>query len=146
MAKEKGGEASSLWSEVFRAGIYKRNQGRIARQVTFFAIAVLAAVGCYQLSNADVFDGNRIAQLGASSGLFVVVLWIAYRLVNWPRFTDFLISVEAEMAKVSWPTRSELMRGSVVVLFTIMALAATLFIYDLTWGYIFTKLGVIGGG
>ena len=34
-------------------------------------------------------------------------------VVNLPVFADFLIAVEAEMNKVSWPTRGELFRGSV---------------------------------
>lgn len=36
-----------------------------------------------------------------SAGLGVVGIWFGYRLVNWPRFADFLISVEAELNKVS---------------------------------------------
>ncbi len=35
----------------------------------------------------------------------MVGLWLCFRLVNMPRFADFLIAVEAEMNKVSWPTR-----------------------------------------
>ena len=30
-------------------------------------------------------------------------LWLGYRIVNVPQFADFLIAVEAEMNKVSWP-------------------------------------------
>ena len=43
-----------------------------------------------------------------------------FRLVNLPKFADFLIAVEAEMNKVSWPTRTELFRSSVVVIVTIL--------------------------
>ena len=52
--------------------------------------------------------------------------WICYRLVNFPGFADFLIAVEAEMNKVSWPTRTELFRASMVVLFLIFSLAGPL--------------------
>jgi preprotein translocase subunit SecE len=77
------------------------------------------------------------------SGVVLVVgVWIAYRLVNMPRFADFLISVEAEMNKVSWPTRPELIRASLVVLFTIFFLAAVLFVFDLGWIWLFQRLGV----
>ncbi len=69
--------------------------------------------------------------------------WVGYRLVNWPTFADFLISVEAEMSKVSWPTRSELVRGSVVVLITIGSLAVFLYSFDLLWTFIFKQLRVI---
>ena len=56
-------------------------------------------------------------------GVFLVVfIWVAYRLVNVPGFADFLIAVEAEVNKVSWPTRSELFRASMMVLFLIFSL------------------------
>ncbi len=52
-----------------------------------------------------------------------------------PAFADFLISVEGEMNKVSWPSRGELFRASLVVILVIFFLAALLFAYDavLTW-------------
>ena len=40
-----------------------------------------------------------------------------------PGFADFLIAVEAEMNKVSWPSRGELFRASIVVLVMIFVLA-----------------------
>ena len=68
--------------------------------------------------------------------------WFGYRLVNWPKFADFLISVEAELNKVSWPTQKELVRASMVVIFTILFLSAILFGYDAVWRFLFTQLGV----
>jgi preprotein translocase subunit SecE len=69
-------------------------------------------------------------------------MWFAYRLVNWPRFADFLISVEAEMSKVSWPPKTELYRASMVVIFTMAFLAILLFCYDAIWQLLFDLLGV----
>jgi preprotein translocase subunit SecE len=68
--------------------------------------------------------------------------WIGYRLVNWPKFADFLISVEAELNKVSWPTQKELVRASIVVIFTILFLSAILFGYDALWKFLFGLLGI----
>ncbi len=84
--------------------------------------------------------GNAIAGL-----ILAVGLWLSYRIVNYPKFADFLIAVEAEMNKVSWPTRGELVRSSIVVIFVILALAGLLYFYDLLWGFIFGKnvLGVL---
>ena len=56
--------------------------------------------------------------------------WAAFRVVNIPRFAEFLISVENEMGKVSWPSRGELFRASLVVLIVIFMLTAILFTYD----------------
>ena len=69
--------------------------------------------------------------------------WASYRLVNYPRFADFLIAVEAEMNKVSWPSRSELVRSSMVVIFVIFALAIILYGYDMLWTFLFRALGII---
>ena len=52
---------------------------------------------------------------------------------TFPAFADFLIAVEAEMNKVSWPTRTELFRASMVVLIVIFALAVVLAGYDMFW-------------
>jgi preprotein translocase subunit SecE len=69
-------------------------------------------------------------------------LWLSFRLVNMPRFADFLIAVEAEMSKVSWPTRKELFRGSAVVIVTIVVLASVLVLFDLVWTLLLRALGV----
>jgi len=69
-------------------------------------------------------------------------LWFGFRVVNWPRFADFLISVEAEMGKVTWPSKSELIRASVVVIVTIVILAISLFMFDVVWQWLFKLIGV----
>jgi len=127
--------------ELLRTGLYKRTQGRITRQVTFAAIAVTVALGLWQLSNT--LQGEAAPVQYAVPGLLLAAgLWIAYRLVNVPAFADFLIAVEAEMNKVSWPTRSELIRASLVVLVTIFVLASVLFVFDYIWIFVFDLLGV----
>ena len=45
MAKEKNATASPFLRELFQLGIYKRSQGRIARQVTFAVLAIVRAAG-----------------------------------------------------------------------------------------------------
>ncbi|MEC8240045.1 MAG: preprotein translocase subunit SecE, partial [Planctomycetota bacterium] len=62
------------------------------------------------------------------------------RLVQLPRFADFLIAVEAEMNKVSWPAQGELVKASIVVIFVIFFLAGVLFSFDLIWNSLF-RLG-----
>lgn len=58
-------------------------------------------------------------------------LWFGYRLVQWETFADFLISVEAEMAKVSWPGKAELKSSTIVVLVVFLFLAGMILICDL---------------
>jgi preprotein translocase subunit SecE len=113
---------------MFTASRYKRSQGRIARQVTFFAVLAAVAIGAWRLSSAASTDVGRYI---VPSIVAAVGAWAAFRIVNIPRFADFLISVEAEMNKVSWPSRAELFRASLVVILVIFLLTAILFGYDL---------------
>ena len=135
---------STFIQELIHTGIYKRSQGRITRQVTFAAIAITLALGLWRLSETLKGTGfsERIpaSEYWLPGALLVAGLWIAYRVVNVPSFADFLIAVEAEMNKVSWPTRTELFRASLVVLFTIFALAAVLASFDFFWRILFTKV------
>jgi len=90
----------------------------------------------------NTWSSFRLVQFFLPAGLVVLGMWIAFRVVNWPKFADFLISVEAEMTKVSWPTKTELYRASMVVIFTMAFLALLLFCYDAIWQLLFDALGV----
>jgi preprotein translocase subunit SecE len=157
-AKTKEASGSSLLGDLFNPGLYKRSQGRIARQLTFAALAIAVAVGCWRLEVSletwnwakDWAKGmsvsvNILASVVALA-VFVPLVWICYRVVNIARFADFLIAVEAEMNKVSWPSRVELIRASLVVLFVVFLLAGVLFLYDLLWLRFFMWIGIQGGG
>jgi preprotein translocase subunit SecE len=142
MSKEKNLTVSPFFRELFQLGIYKRSQGRVARQVTFATIAIVFLLGAWRLSVFEISAG-RFWQWAMPFVLAAVGLWLAYRLVNIPAFADFLIAVEAEMNKVSWPTRGELIRSSLVVIFCIFFLAAVLFGFDLFWRTLLHLLRII---
>lgn len=133
---------SALFQELFQTSIYKRSQGRITRQVTFAAIAIGLALGLWRLSQT-LAAVAPIWRLGIPLVTLVVGLWITYRLVNLPAFADFLIAVEAEMNKVSWPTRHELYRASLVVLLVIFLLTVVLLVFDTVWKLFFHWLRII---
>jgi preprotein translocase subunit SecE len=136
----------AFFEELFRVGLYKRNQGRIARQATFAALALIFALGAWALSETLSSYGvqpteqepgvQNAVQYLVPLALLLAGLWASFRIVNMPSFADFLISVEGEMNKVSWPSRGELFRASIVVMLVIFFLAALLFVYDLALEYI----------
>ena len=138
----KGGNVTFL-QNLFHTGLYKRSQGRITRQVTFAAIGITFALAAWRISEMAPLS-DMAMRFGVPGLVLSAGLWIAYRIVNLPSFGDFLISVEAEMSKVSWPTRTELFRGSVVVLLTIILLAGFLFLFDFLWTFVFKQLGIVG--
>ena len=122
---------------MFNASRYKRSQDRIARQVTFAAIAVVFVIAAWKVSALAVDDTFRYA---VPLGILAIGAWISFRIVNLPSFADFLISVEAEMNKVSWPGRTELWRASMVVIAVIFLLAGILFGYDFILRWFFGKV------
>lgn len=132
----------SPWlGDLFRFNVYKRTQGRITRQVTFAALALVALLGAWRLGR-NLMDYGPTGTYGVPMLVAAVGCWLAFRAVNVPRFADFLISVEAEMSKVSWPTRDVLFRSSAVVMFVIFALAGVLFLYDIIWSRLLALLGI----
>jgi preprotein translocase subunit SecE len=141
--------AVSLWQEVLQPGLYKRNQGRIARQVTFAFAAVIALLIAWRFSQTEwvaptrLFSGSNYL---IPSVIGLLGLWLSYRLVNISRFADFLIAVEAEMNKVSWPSRGELIRSSLVVIGVIVILAGCLYLFDFLWRLLFQLLGIVYSG
>ncbi|MEM9369121.1 MAG: preprotein translocase subunit SecE [Planctomycetota bacterium] len=138
------GDDTPLLSELFQRDVYKPTQGRIVRQLTALAVWVVVALGSWRLFGMlpSMMGDASVAGRAIPAVILAVGLWFGFRLVNWPRFADFLIAVEAEMNKVTWPSKDELIRASVVVIFTIFALAVTLFLFDVIWQFIFSTLGV----
>lgn len=151
MSTDKPMTVSSFWNDLFQWGLYKRTQGKLTRQATLGALLVFFLVAAWRLNGHltgnEWFSGARFALPGA---ILLVGTWFSFRLVNVPRFADFLIAVEAEMNKVSWPSKQELYRSSLVVIFVLFALASVLFGFDIFWKFLFQMIGVLapptGGG
>lgn len=147
---EDSGSGRSLLSELFAGSLYKSRQGRIVRQLTCLAIWLAFWLGgwqLYEVIGSGVYGVNtwssfRTVQILVPAVMVALGMWFGFRVVNWPKFADFLISVEAEMTKVSWPSKTELYRASMVCIFTMAFLAILLFAYDLIWQAIFDFIGV----
>ncbi len=135
---------SPLIANLLQTSFYKPTQGRIVRQLTALAIWLIVLMGCYRLyvTLRGGIDGARWAEYAIPLGMAMAGCWFGLRVVNWPRFADFLIAVEAEMKKVTWPSKQELIRASAVVIATIITLAITLFLFDVIWQWFFALIGV----
>jgi preprotein translocase subunit SecE len=136
--------SNGLLQELFQFGVYKRNQGRIARQITFSAIFIAIALGAWgMISSLEGRSFGPAIHFGVPLVVIAAGFWFSFRLVNYSKFADFLIAVEAEMNKVTWPSRDLLVRGSLVVIFVIFFMAFLLFGYDMLWKFLFRVLGVL---
>jgi preprotein translocase SecE subunit len=72
-----------------------------------------------------------------------LALWLTFRAVQFPWFADFLISAEAELNKVTWSTRKQLTRDTIVVLVVTFLLTAFLLLMDIFWVVLLRFIGVI---
>jgi preprotein translocase subunit SecE len=163
MATSTESRASAV-RDLFSSDIYKRSQGRRARQLTAAGLAVLALWGLHVLRAqlaASGLEGTRAVQwlagvirvqagvladvmaLGVPFLLAAAGAWAIFRLLNHPRFADFLIATEAEMAKVSWSTKAELIRATMVVLTSMFLLSLFLYVVDWVWLHIMELIGVL---
>jgi len=132
--------------------VYKKGQGTTARAIAAASMLGLGVFGCYELMKW-LSESQRLLALKLnlgvvalpapvliSAGAFVVVAILAAVLVNNRRFVDYLINSEAELRKVSWPTRAELKRQTVVVLVTMIAFGVLLLLADLLFGFVSRQL------
>lgn len=125
---------SGLIQELFRANLYKANQGKNARLSTAIAVAIIFICGAYTLyvHTSNLLVGGTVLGIITAFGC-----WFAYRLVNWPRFAEFLITVESEMMKVSWPGKQEVIISTFVVLIVLAIIAVMIFVFDTVWYVLF---------
>lgn len=142
----------SFLGEMFSVRLYKPSQGRIVRQATCGTIWVTFALAAWRWFETRfgltwlaeyMTPGGLDAVRYALPGLLLIAgIWIGYRVVNYPRFADFLIAVEAEMNKVTWPSQDELVRSSLVVIILLAAFTAVLYLFDIVWLQLFIWMGV----
>ena len=71
--------------------------------------------------------------------LFLGGTYLFYRWLERPKQADTLIDTESEMKKVTWPSLSETMSGSITVIMTVLILMAILALFDWTLGNITNK-------
>ena len=140
---------AGVFPELFRFGLYKSRQGRLVRRATLIGLAVLSFFGCVALSGQlqglvlEYPQYDQYIRVGIPGAVWALCCWIAFRAVNVPRFADFLISVEAELERVVWPGRQEVIQATIVVLVVMFSLGLFLFVADFVWKALFRFVGFI---
>ncbi len=81
--------------------------------------------------------------LAALAGLALLLVGLAWYLINRPKHAEFLINTDGEMKKVSWATRRELIGNTKVVIGFMFLTAALLFSYDVIFGTVMYLLDVL---
>jgi preprotein translocase SecE subunit len=140
---------------------YRKDQGRYARMIAFWAIVLLIAYGCFHggglvnmldhylgASNPVFIDpfplvGTLKLSTCLALGVLVVFALIVHSVLNRPKVADALIDTEGEMQKVTWPTWGEAWQGTMAVTVMVVVLFAFLTVTDLLLGQAMQLL--IGG-
>ena len=136
--------------------IYRKGEGLWSRGASAAILFATALFGCRRLADALAgFGWGRSELLHTRLGVLTSG-WVAagallaacgaglWTLMNHAKAVDFLVDMEQELRKVSWPvdrTRvdfsgryRELTQSSLIVISSVLVLAATLFFYDLLLG------------
>lgn len=147
-----------VWVKDFRLSMtmttYKKTQGRPTRQI---ALCVVVACFSWLLVSAGNlvprslrewlfgFVGIRptIGWLGVCVVLVGVSGFVALAVLNRPRWADFLISVQAEIDKVTWPSKAEVRKATIVVLVLLVGMAVVIFLFDVVWQWVFKTVGFL---
>jgi preprotein translocase subunit SecE len=141
--REAGRKLLPFFTNLLRSDLYKPAQGWYARLWTGAGLGLLTAAGIYRMYETQLADQSLSIRLGVPAGLVVGSTWLLFRLLQFPPFVDFLIATEAEMNKVSWTSKAELKRATIVVLVTVLVLALYLFVVDFVWSWLLQKLGIL---
>ncbi len=130
-------------SELMSATIYKRNQGLKVRQATAIAVFVIFAFAGWEIGQYSFAEYHESVRYSVQALISFIGLWLGFRTVNYPPIADFLVAVQAELDKVSWPDSTHLYRATIVVLATMFIIAGALLLYDMIWQWFFKLIGFL---
>jgi preprotein translocase subunit SecE len=146
----KGGPSrvAAFFANLVRSDRYKPTQGKMARIWTASGLGLVLGAGLFTLYNYYLSELPILQRSLFPLGLALLAAWVVWRLVEYPPFVDFLIATEAEMTKVSWTTKDDLHRATLVVLTTVLILSLFLAGVDVVWSQMLKLIGVLkfGGG
>ena len=131
-----------------RFSIYKPGQGYWTRVMSAIGAGTLVLTGVAWLwgqfqawfSGAD----NLIYyQAGMAVAMITGFGALLFYLLNKPRIADFMIATEAEMKKVNWPGRREIIGSTWIVICGAALMAVWLLTFDLVFAEFFLRIGIL---
>ena len=121
--------------------IYKPGQGKYTRLCSGFAVAIIVAMGSWQLfEKLDASDLNLWVVTMVPVGVFVASAVVIFLLLNKASLADFLIAAEGELKKVNWSSRREIAVSTVIVIVVVVAMAVLLGTTDMVFQLVFSRL------
>ena len=131
--------------------IYNPGQGYYTRMLSAVGVGVIVLSGVAWLwEKMTTIDSiPRDQELYYQGGMAVIVIAffgaVVYFLLNKPRIADFMIATEAEMKKVNWPSKKEIIGSTWVVICGTAFIALLLWLINLGFAELFIRIGVLEG-
>ena len=133
------------------SAFYKPGQGYYTRLWTAIGVGALVlwfvAFIWNKLSILSTSGQNTlIIQVSVAVVILAIAGFIGFKVLGTNKTVcEFLINTEGEMKKVNWSTRKEVIGSTKVVIFVLIAMSLLLFVVDIVFLVLFTKLGVLRG-
>jgi preprotein translocase subunit SecE len=131
--------------------IYKPGQGYYTRMLSAVGVGVIVLSGVAwlweKMTTIDAIpeDQELYFQAGMAVGVIAFFGALVYFILNKPRIADFMIATEAEMKKVNWPSKKEIIGSTWVVICGTAFIAILLFCINIGFAELFRKIGVLEG-
>ncbi|MCG8552542.1 MAG: preprotein translocase subunit SecE [Desulfobacterales bacterium] len=128
--------------------IYKPGEGYWTRTLTWIGSGTLVLSGILYIWDQMSVITTNTAYWQGGMAISMVVFWgcLLYWILNKKNVVEFFISTEAEMKKVNWPSRKEVMGSTIVVIGGTIFLALLLLAIQIVFAKAFTWMGVLQGG
>jgi len=133
------------------SAFYKPGQGYYTRLWTAIGAGALVlwfvAFIWNKLSILSTSGQNTlIIQVAVAVVILAIAGFIGFKVLGTNKTVcEFLINTEGEMKKVNWSTRKEVIGSTKVVIFVLLAMSVLLFVVDIAFLVLFTKIGVLRG-
>jgi len=125
--------------------LYKPGQGYWTRLVSGLAAGALICIGSWWLwDQLGGLPGGIYTQAVGAVIPIIVLGFLTFRWVGLkPKTVDFLIATEAEMKKVNWPTRREVIGSTGIVILFLATIVGLLLLADILFSTFFYNIGVL---
>ena len=130
--------------------MYKPDQGYYTRMLSGVGVGVIVLSGVawiWEKMPSLVEDQTNVLyyQGGTAIGLIAVFGITVFLLLNKPNIADFMIATEAEMKKVNWPSKKEIIGSTWVVICGTAFIAVLLWLINIAFAWLFTSIGLLEG-
>lgn len=131
--------------------IYKPGQGYYTRMLSAVGIGVIVCSGVFwfweKMNAIDAIPKDQILLYQGGMAIVVIAFFgiLSYLILNKARVADFMIATEAEMKKVNWPSKKEIIGSTWVVICGTFIIALLLWLIDLGFGALALWTGLLEG-